>query len=113
MDPLQAQTTLIIRAIHSKMPIFESQYYKVSIVENIQPYSPVLSMQAYSPEGRKLIYSIVAGNTYEEFAVDFNTGKTKFDIRWLNYNYLFFSSNLLVSVISTHQMKYYKNMKRR
>lgn len=74
MDPLQEETTLTIKVIHNRVPVFKSQYYQASIKENIQPYSPVLSIEAVSPERRKLIYSIVDGNPYEEFAIDFNTG---------------------------------------
>ncbi|GAB6033159.1 hypothetical protein CHUAL_012768 [Chamberlinius hualienensis] len=74
MDSLQTQTTLTVKVVHSNMPLFKSQYYLTSVLEDIQPYSPVISLQADSPAGRKLIYSIVDGNANEEFAIDFNTG---------------------------------------
>ena len=58
------------------MPVFDRQFYTVSTPENIELHSPLtVNIQAESPLGRKLIYSIVNGNSYEEFAVDFNTGK--------------------------------------
>lgn len=58
------------------MPVFKKQFYSEIVPENVQLHSPLtLSVQAESPLGRKLIYSIVKGNELEEFALDFNTGK--------------------------------------
>lgn len=58
------------------MPVFNKQFYSDNVNENIEIYSPLsLAIQADSPLGRKLIYTIVKGNEMEEFAVDFNTGK--------------------------------------
>uniref|UniRef100_T1J1P1 Uncharacterized protein n=1 Tax=Strigamia maritima TaxID=126957 RepID=T1J1P1_STRMM len=73
MEPRHTDVTVIVRVISRSMPLFNQQYYTSAVPESIQPYSPVLSVQANSPEGRKLIYSIVEGNSREEFAVDFNT----------------------------------------
>lgn len=58
------------------MPVFNKQFYSDNVSENIEIYSPLsVAIQADSPLGRKLIYTIVKGNEMEEFAVDFNTGK--------------------------------------
>lgn len=58
------------------MPVFKKQFYSEIVPENVELHSPLsLSIQAESPLGRKLIYSIVKGNDLEEFALDFNTGK--------------------------------------
>lgn len=65
------------------MPVFNKQFYSDSVPENIELHSPLsVAIQAESPLGRKLIYTIVKGNELEEFAVDFNTGKYLF---FLNY----------------------------
>lgn len=58
------------------MPVFNKQFYSDTVPENIELHSPLsVSIQAESPLGRKLIYSITKGNDLEEFAVDFNTGE--------------------------------------
>lgn len=58
------------------MPVFNKQFYSDVVPENIELHSPLsVAIQAESPLGRKLIYTIVKGNELEEFAVDFNTGK--------------------------------------
>lgn len=67
------------------MPVFNKQFYSDSVPENIELHSPLsVAIQAESPLGRKLIYTIVKGNELEEFAVDFNTGKNFLS------NFLFF-----------------------
>lgn len=67
---------LSLQVIDKSMPVFSKQFYSDTINENIEVYSPLgIAIQADSPLGRKLIYTIVKGNDMEEFAVDFNTGK--------------------------------------
>lgn len=63
------------QVIDKSMPVFSKQFFSDIIPENIEIHSPLsVAIQAESPLGRKLIYTIVKGNELEEFAVDFNTG---------------------------------------
>lgn len=57
------------------MPVFPKQYYNISVAESLHSKSAVLTVLADSPEGRQLIYSIVDGNSHEDFGVNFTTGK--------------------------------------
>lgn len=67
---------IILQVIDKSMPVFNKQFYSDMVPENIELHSPLsVAIQAESPLGRKLIYTIVKGNELEEFAVDFNTGK--------------------------------------
>ena len=72
--PLSSSAIVRIKVVDKSMPVFVQQFYYAIIPESSEPLSPVLSVQASSPSGRQLIYSIVTGNEDEEFAVDFNTG---------------------------------------
>ncbi|KAK7449354.1 hypothetical protein BaRGS_00040023, partial [Batillaria attramentaria] len=72
--PLSTTVQVPIHVVDSSSPVFERQQSEVSIHENTPVHSPVLSVQAVSPKGQKLIYSIVDGDRYGDFAVDFNTG---------------------------------------
>lgn len=63
-----------IHVVDSSSPVFPDQQTEVRIPENMAMHSPVLSIQAVSPKGQKLIYSIFDGDKYGDFAVDFNTG---------------------------------------
>ena len=56
-------------------PIFDEPYYRVTVPENLPLHGAVTTIEARSPTGGKLIYSISGGDVYGEFAVDFNTGK--------------------------------------
>ncbi|XP_024085354.1 fat-like cadherin-related tumor suppressor homolog [Cimex lectularius] len=73
--PCSTKVNVVVKVMDRSMPIFDKQFYTVSTLENIDLHSPLsISIQAESPLGRKLIYSIVSGNNDEKFAVDFNTG---------------------------------------
>ncbi|XP_042145867.1 fat-like cadherin-related tumor suppressor homolog isoform X2 [Ixodes scapularis] len=69
---LETEAVVPIKVVNRAMPVFPRQFYSVSVPENLPPDVPVITVQADSPKGRQLIYSIVSGNTNEEFAVDFN-----------------------------------------
>ena len=72
---LFSRTKVPIKVITKATPLFEKQFYNVTIPENIELHTPILSLQALSPNGQKLVYSITNGDIYNEFTVDFNTGK--------------------------------------
>lgn len=76
MSPLSTEVTVSVKVIDKSMPIFDKQFYSVSVPENIEIHSHLsVSIKAESSLTRKLIYSISNGNTMEQFAIDFNTGK--------------------------------------
>ncbi|XP_058828867.1 fat-like cadherin-related tumor suppressor homolog isoform X4 [Topomyia yanbarensis] len=74
ITPCSTDVTVHVKVIDKSMPVFSKQFYSDTVAENIELHSPLsVAIQAESPLGRKLIYSIVKGNDMEEFAVDFNT----------------------------------------
>ncbi|XP_040169860.1 fat-like cadherin-related tumor suppressor homolog isoform X2 [Anopheles arabiensis] len=74
ITPCSTDVTVHVKVIDKSMPVFSKQFYSDTVAENIELHSPLsVAIQAESPLGRKLIYSIVKGNEMEEFAVDFNT----------------------------------------
>lgn len=87
ITPCRTDVTVHVKVIDRSMPIFEKQFYSDIVPENVELHSPLsVSVQAESPLGRKLIYSITKGNDLEEFALDFNTGK--YDTRMQTIFYL-------------------------
>lgn len=79
MSPRSTEVTLNVKVIDKSMPIFEKQFYSVTVPENVEVNSHLsVLISAKSPSSRKLIYSISNGNTLEQFAVDFNTGRFNF-----------------------------------
>uniref|UniRef100_A0A670Y792 FAT atypical cadherin 1 n=1 Tax=Pseudonaja textilis TaxID=8673 RepID=A0A670Y792_PSETE len=71
---LSSEVTVPITVVNKAMPIFEKTFYSAEIPENIQLHSPVVHVQAYSPEGLKIFYSITDGDPFDQFNINFNTG---------------------------------------
>ena len=73
--PLSSRAEVVITVRQKDAPVFEKPSVYVSVPENIPVYSTIVTVRATSPTGSQLIYSIVNGDVYQEFAVDFNIGE--------------------------------------
>uniref|UniRef100_A0ABI7X6D8 FAT atypical cadherin 1 n=1 Tax=Felis catus TaxID=9685 RepID=A0ABI7X6D8_FELCA len=74
-DPaFSAEVIVPITVMNKAMPVFEKPFYSAEVPENIQMHSPVVHVQANSPEGLKVFYSITDGDPFSQFTVNFNTG---------------------------------------
>ena len=71
---MSSEVKVPIVIMNKATPVFSEPYQTVSIPENVPMHTAILSIEATSPTGKKLIYSITKGDIYGEFAVDFNTG---------------------------------------
>ncbi|XP_040201060.1 protocadherin Fat 2 [Rana temporaria] len=71
---LQAQEEVVIIVRNKSNPIFQSLYYTVNLPENVPISTPVLHIQARSPEGFRIIYNIVENEALSFFSIDFKTG---------------------------------------
>ncbi|XP_061473408.1 protocadherin Fat 2 [Rhineura floridana] len=72
--PLYAEEEVLIMVREKSNPLFQSLFYTVKVPENIPLYTPVLHIQARSPEGLRLIYNIVEEGALKHFNIDFKTG---------------------------------------
>ncbi|XP_062976958.1 protocadherin Fat 2 isoform X2 [Elgaria multicarinata webbii] len=72
--PLYAEEEVVIMVRNKSHPLFQSLLYTVKVPESIPIYTPVLHIQARSPEGLRLIYNIVEEGTLKQFNIDFKTG---------------------------------------
>ncbi|XP_033149615.1 fat-like cadherin-related tumor suppressor homolog [Drosophila busckii] len=64
-----------IKVIDQSMPVFEKQFYSVSVKEDVEMYSALfVSVEAESPLKRKLIYTISSNNSDQYFDIDYRTG---------------------------------------
>ncbi|KAH8411154.1 hypothetical protein KR222_008786, partial [Zaprionus bogoriensis] len=69
------EVSIQIKVVDSSMPVFEKQFYSVSVKEDIEMYSALfVSIQAESPLKRKLIYTTPLDYTDQYFEVDYRTG---------------------------------------
>ncbi|KAG8579549.1 hypothetical protein GDO81_010938 [Engystomops pustulosus] len=71
---LQAEEEVVVIVRNKSNPIFQSLYYKVTVPENVPAYTPILHIQARSPEGFRVIYNIVENDALSLFSIDFKTG---------------------------------------
>uniref|UniRef100_A0A452U7E0 FAT atypical cadherin 1 n=1 Tax=Ursus maritimus TaxID=29073 RepID=A0A452U7E0_URSMA len=69
-----AEVIVPITVMNKAMPVFEKPFYSAEVPENIQLHSPVVHVQANSPEGLKVFYSITDGDPFSQFTINFNTG---------------------------------------
>ncbi|KAH0629857.1 hypothetical protein JD844_012285 [Phrynosoma platyrhinos] len=72
--PLFAEEEVLITVRDKSNPLFQSLFYTVKVPENIPHYTPVLHIQARSPEGLRLIYNIIEEEALKKFSLDFKTG---------------------------------------
>ncbi|KAG9491170.1 hypothetical protein GDO78_006506 [Eleutherodactylus coqui] len=71
---LQAEEEVVIIVRNKSNPIFQSLYYTVVVPENVPAYTPILHIQARSPEGFRVIYHIIENEALSLFSIDFKTG---------------------------------------
>ncbi|XP_053156770.1 protocadherin Fat 2 isoform X2 [Hemicordylus capensis] len=72
--PLYAEEEVLIMVRNKSNPLFQSLLYIVKVPENIPLFTPVLHIQARSPEGLRLMYNIVEEEALKLFSIDFKTG---------------------------------------
>uniref|UniRef100_A0A6I8R583 FAT atypical cadherin 1 n=1 Tax=Xenopus tropicalis TaxID=8364 RepID=A0A6I8R583_XENTR len=69
-----SEVVVPITVMNKAMPVFENPFYSAEIAENANLHSPVVHVQANSPEGYRIIYSITDGDPFNQFNINFNTG---------------------------------------
>ncbi|XP_042236772.1 protocadherin Fat 1-like, partial [Homarus americanus] len=73
-QPLSSQAHVLIRVVSAEGPMFTSARYFGTVPEDAPQGTPVTRVEAASPSGEPIMYTIVAGNINEEFALDYSTG---------------------------------------
>ncbi|XP_055449636.1 protocadherin Fat 1 isoform X3 [Psammomys obesus] len=69
-----AEVLVPITVMNKATPVFDKAFYSAEIPENVQMHSPVVHVQANSPEGLKVFYSLTDGDPFSQFTINFNTG---------------------------------------
>ncbi|XP_029421607.1 protocadherin Fat 3 isoform X4 [Nannospalax galili] len=75
--PLSTSVELPLTIVNKAMPVFDKPFYTASIKEDVPMDTPILSINATSPEGQGIIYLITDGDPFKQFNVDFDTGVLK------------------------------------
>lgn len=72
--PLSSTVEFPITVVNKAMPFFDKSFYYVSVNEDVVVHTPILSINATSPEGQNIIYTIVNGDPFLQFDIGFDTG---------------------------------------
>ncbi|XP_055003987.1 protocadherin Fat 3a isoform X1 [Boleophthalmus pectinirostris] len=72
--PLSTSVEFAITVVNKAMPVFDKPFYTVSVNEDISIHTPILGINATSPEGQNIIYTIVDGDPSLQFDIGFDTG---------------------------------------
>nr|XP_046244015.1 protocadherin Fat 3a isoform X3 [Scatophagus argus] len=71
---LSSTTEFPITVVNKAMPVFDKSFYSISVNEDVAVHTPIVSINATSPEGQNIIYTIVDGDPSLQFDVGFDTG---------------------------------------
>ncbi|KAJ4935549.1 hypothetical protein JOQ06_017081, partial [Pogonophryne albipinna] len=72
--PLSSTIEFPITVVNKAMPVFDKPFYSVSLNEDVAVLTPILGINATSPEGQSIIYTIVDGDPSLQFDIGFDTG---------------------------------------
>ena len=73
--PFSDEANVLIKVIDESVPVFSQMLYKASVKEDVEPFSPVVSVEAEAPtKDGKVIYTLGGGNEEGVFSVDYNSG---------------------------------------
>uniref|UniRef100_A0A3Q2XS24 FAT atypical cadherin 3a n=1 Tax=Hippocampus comes TaxID=109280 RepID=A0A3Q2XS24_HIPCM len=72
--PLSSTIEFPITVVNKAMPVFDKSFYLVSVNEDVAVHTPVLGINATSPEGQSIFYTIVDGDPSLQFDIGFDTG---------------------------------------
>ncbi|XP_061781508.1 protocadherin Fat 3a isoform X2 [Nerophis lumbriciformis] len=72
--PLSSTVEFPIVVVNKAMPVFDKSFYSVSVNEDVGVHTPILGINASSPEGQHIFYTIVDGDPSLLFNIGFDTG---------------------------------------
>lgn len=72
--PLYSEVELPVTVVNKAMPVFDKPFYGVTIREDVAVSTSVLGINATSPEGQSVIFTITDGDPSFQFDIGFDTG---------------------------------------
>ncbi|XP_075916433.1 protocadherin Fat 1-like [Petromyzon marinus] len=74
VPPLSSAVDAMVTVLDEDAPAFESLSHVAWVPEDVVPPAPIAHVHATAPGGPPLVFSIVDGDPFEQFSVDFGTG---------------------------------------
>lgn len=74
VPPLSSEVELPVTVVNKAMPVFDKPFYGVTVQEDVVVSTSVLCINASSPEGQQIIFTITDGDPSLQFDIGFDTG---------------------------------------
>ncbi|XP_047462473.1 protocadherin Fat 3 [Mugil cephalus] len=74
LPPLSSEVELPVTVVNKAMPVFDKPFYGVTVREDVAVSTSVLCINASSPEGQTIIFTITDGDPSLQFDIGFDTG---------------------------------------
>lgn len=71
---LSSEVELPITVVNKAMPVFDKPFYGVTVTEDVAVSTALLTVNATSPEGQSVIFTITDGDLSLQFDIGFDTG---------------------------------------
>ncbi|RVE63928.1 hypothetical protein OJAV_G00140990 [Oryzias javanicus] len=71
---LSSEVQLPVTVVNKAMPVFDKSFYGVTVREDVAVFTSVLCINASSPEGQEIIFTITDGDPMVQFDIGFDTG---------------------------------------
>lgn len=71
---LSSEIELPVTVVNKAMPVFDKPFYGVTVREDLAVSTSVLCINASSPEGQDIIFTITDGDPFLQFDIGFDTG---------------------------------------
>lgn len=72
--PMSKEVELPVTVANKAMPLFDKPFYGVTVREDVAISTSVLGINATSPEGQSIIFTITDGDPSFQFDIGFDTG---------------------------------------
>ncbi|XP_037402670.1 protocadherin Fat 3a isoform X1 [Pygocentrus nattereri] len=72
--PLSSSVTFPVTVVNRAMPVFDRPFYSVKVSEDVPVLTPILGINASSPEGQSVLYTITHGDPGTLFSIGYDTG---------------------------------------
>lgn len=74
LPPLSSVVELPVTVVNKAMPVFDKPFYGITVKEDAAVSTSVLCINASSPEGQSIIFTITDGDPSLQFDIGFDTG---------------------------------------
>ncbi|XP_077448375.1 protocadherin Fat 3 isoform X3 [Stigmatopora argus] len=71
---LSSEVELPVSVLNKAMPLFDKPFYGITVPEDVAASTSVLSVNASSPTGQPIIFTLVSGDPSQQFDIGFDTG---------------------------------------